>query len=393
MRKVQPPSPRPGTRSRKSARAGQQLRKGSAQLAQGPKNVSSALGAYTPDERIPSLADDEDEKAAFIRKHAADLEEESRRNVSAESNAERVRQEEEEERRRKVKGFNFDERRKKKGRLPFDEDEKQEEQEQEAEQRAKELIDSSTAGTRDRGFFEESPHDRMGDENLTNPKEMKRVLGASVRFAQHAMLLAHIRMLNGNSRTEALSFLADLYQRIEDQPYAEKALRMFGAGTGIIDLYPLELVDHLLEHVPGFLTRTRRQELFGGKVQIQARPKEDIILQYNNTLRIRGFAIEGGARPGYRFEPTNPDGYYRLSLDLPGNYNILISAISRDGWVLLDRLSVEISTCAPSPAVIHAEQTSPSEAAPSSQPPPEKSPPEKSELPRDLSNLAFPRRI
>ncbi|MEL6189657.1 MAG: hypothetical protein AAFU79_33960, partial [Myxococcota bacterium] len=78
---------------------------------------------------------------AFLRKHAADLEEESRKHVSAEASAEQARQEELEEQRRKVQGYGHDSRRKKRGRRPYDEADEQEDQEdREAEARAKELV-------------------------------------------------------------------------------------------------------------------------------------------------------------------------------------------------------------------------------------------------------------
>lgn len=371
--------------------------------------ASSRVDLDTEPSGLPADIDDEG-RVAFLRKHAADLEDEARRHLSGDASTELARLEEERERLRRVTGYNFDERRRKRGRRDFEQDEdKEEEDERGAEERRKQLV----GGSARLGYFGEAPPDRMGDETLVDPNEMRRALGASVRFAQHAMLLAELRLSRGASRGEALAFLAGLYQGLDDRDYAEKALRSFGPGTGILDLYPLELVEQLLDHVPGFLTKTRRQPLFGGRLRARARPGVAIALEYDPSLRIRGFALQGGPRPGYRFEPVDPPGHYLLSIESEGRFDVMVSAITRDGWVLLDAFEAHIDACAPeTPEMELTEAAEREQARAAGERPkhtgagraePERGAPaaglepgvraRRADLPDDLTKLAFPRRI
>lgn len=393
MRGVKGPGAPPRGRAlRPSGRAGAQLKARSwakgRSPSRGPAPKTPSNPAHPSREAADLVDSEEEERVAFNRKHAADLEEESRRHISGETHSERVRKEEEEKLRRKVKGFSFDERRKKRGRQSFDEDDDAESShEAEAEARARDLVGSDDG----RGaLFEAAPVDRLGDLSLADPNEMQRILGPSVRFAQHAMILAEQRRAEGASRAEAIAYLARLYARLDDRNYAEKALRMFGPSTGIIDLYPLEVIDHLLEHVPSFVQRSRRKPLFGGRIRVRARPSAAILLSYDPELRIRGFALRGGPRPGYRFEPVEPSGHYRLTLDTEGRFEAMVSAISRDGWLCVDTFEVEIDVEAPEDAEIHVDAAHPAEEpSPTAEPEPRSRP----TLPNDLSKLSFPRRI
>ena len=184
----------------------------------------------------------------------------------------------------------------------------------------------------------------MGDPNLRDPNEMKRVLGPSARFAQHAMLLAQQDLDAGTSRAEAIHYLASLYARVGDRAYANKALREFGPATGILDVYPLEVTAHLLEHVPGFCQKISTGKVFTSSVgAYEAEAGDPIRLEYPADLRIRGFAIKGGQRPGYLLEPVDPPGTYTLVFLSPGEFEVLVSALSKDGQLLIEELVCKIS--------------------------------------------------
>jgi hypothetical protein len=193
-------------------------------------------------------------------------------------------------------------------------------------------------------YFQDMPDNRLGDLSLTNPNEMKRLLGPSVRFAQHAMLLAEDRLKSGNDRVNVIQFLAELYLGVADRAYALKALREFGTGTGIIDIYPLEVMTHLLENVPGFFTKVGKARFFTSNTTgvYKSETGKPIVLTYDPSLRIRGFALEGGPRPGYLFEPVGPPGTYHLTFSTPGSFKVMVSAISKQGGVAIDELAVEI---------------------------------------------------
>jgi len=287
---------------------------------------------------------DAEEAAGYARHHAAELEEEGRKHVSADAEAE-ARRQEDIEREENLKRVSWGEERKRRNRQkrrdPDDDTEDAEDAAAAAaEAKAKGLTGADGAGK----YFQDMPEDRMGDPNLRDPNEMKRVLGPSVRFAQHAMLLAQEQMDGGTSRGAAIQYLAKLYAGVGDRGYANKALREFGAATGIMDIYPLEVVDHLMAHVPGFFSKLQRGRFMtsSGPEGYQAKAGERITLAYPEALRIRGFAIKDGQRPGYLLEPVDPPGTYSLTFLMPGRFEVLISAIGKNGQVYLEEFECTI---------------------------------------------------
>lgn len=362
-----------------------------ARNAAGKQAHSAPKAAYQRPHRVHTEGD---EAAAFERHRHALLEDEAARNAEVEQGA-RANQAEEEVEDQRLKGINFDEERKKRGRRQEDQDDDEQEDGEAAAQAAqaalqKGLITADGAGK----YFQDGPIDHLGDLGLTDPNEMKRLLGPSVRFAQHAMLLAAERQAAGATRQEALAFLAGLYVGVTDRAYANKALREFGPGTGILDLYPLELMAHLLEHVPAFCTKVQQGSFFTrrGDGCYRAKAHEPIPLQYDPDVRIRGFALKDGPRPGYLFEPVDPPGNYQLVFFEPGRFTVLISGIKKDGWLLLDELACEITpgeAAVELPAAVAREQAHDAdEATPPETPGPAEGPKKKDDL-----TIHFPKRI
>lgn len=285
-------------------------------------------------------------RAAEIRKHRVEIEEEARKHsVGLAEGIEGPQREEEIDEESRIKGLNFDEKRKKKGRRQQSDDDRDQEDGEEAvalgqAAAAKGLANAEGAGK----YFQDLPADRMGDPALTDPNEIRRFLGPSARFAQHAMLLAEARLKQGMPRDEVLGYLASIYVGVTDRAYALKALKAFGCGTGIIDLYPLELMKHLLEHVPSFFNRVSEGWFFSSTAPggYKGEAGAPIVLTYDPELRIRGFALKGGGRPGYLLEPVDPPGTYHLTIQSPGKYSALISAISKDGQLLIEELEIDV---------------------------------------------------
>lgn len=283
-------------------------------------------------------------RAAESRNHAAQMEEEARKNVLLEQQSALAREEELEEQQR-VQGLNFDDERKKRGRRQQDDEDGDQEDGEDAVALGKEAAQKGLAQNDGAGkYFQDLPDDRLGDLSLSNPDEMKRLLGPTVRFAQHAMLLAEEQLKNGTSREDAIEFLASLYVGVSDRAYAQKALREFGTGTGIIDIYPLELMNNLLENVPAFFNKVSKGRFFASTTgKYKSVTGKPIVLNYDPALRIRGFALHGGARPGYLFEPVDPPGTYHLTFQTPCEVKVLVSAISKNGAVAIEELEVEIT--------------------------------------------------
>ena len=190
-----------------------------------------------------------------------------------------------------------------------------------------------------------------GDPALYDPAEAMAVLGTPLAYAQHALLLSEsFRQTCGAARTEAIAYLAELFLALPDGDFARSALRELGLGTGIVDIYPLEAIVHILESAPHFLPRTefglvvQRPTLDRGALRME--PFRARVLSVLPDRVIRGFALAGGPRPGYRFEPAPEIDQYRLVLGAPGRFEILVSARAPTGTIV-DRLWVHVAGEAP----------------------------------------------
>jgi hypothetical protein len=313
-----------------------------ARNAAGKQARSAPKVEHRPPRRVNTEAE---EAAAFERHHRALLEDEAARHAMVEAAADAQRALEHEEEDQRVRGIDLDEDRKRRGRPQRDPEDGRGEDGEAAAQAAQAAASKGLAQADGAGrYFQDAPADRLGDPSLTRPDDIKRQLGPSVRFAQHAMILAEARLKASGRRDEAVSFLASLYLGVSDRAYANKALREFGPATGIIDIYPLEVMQHLLQHVPGFVSRANETRFLEAKTATyRARAGEPIRLVHDPELRIRGFALPGGARPGYVLEPVDPPGTYHLTFLEAGQFDVLLSAISREGWLLIETLRCEIA--------------------------------------------------
>lgn len=272
------------------------------------------------------------------RKHADELDDEARRFMTHYSSEGGVGSTEElKEEQYFITALSLDDERKRGSRK----DQDQPEQESQEEAAAKSLGFTEGSGK----YFQDLPADRLGDVTLTDPNEMKRLLGPSVRFAQHAMLLAEAQLKEGIPRQDAVQFLAQLYLGVADRAYANKALREFGAATGIIDLYPLEVMKHLLEHVPSFLTKVSSARFLAAQPVegYKAKAGVPLVLKYDENLRIRGFAIKNGLKPGYLLEPVDPPGTYHLTFATAGKFTVMLSALSKTGVLGIEEFVVDVA--------------------------------------------------
>lgn len=308
-----------------------------ARNAAGKQAHSSPKSDYQRPHRVHTSAE---RRAADQRKHAAEMQDEASKHLQVELEKTQAQRDAEIEENQRLKGISLDERRNKRGRKKDDEDAT--EGESNEEQAAKSLgLGEGGAGK----YFQDLPADRLGDLSLTSPNEMKRLLGPSVRFAQHAMLLAEARLKEGAPRTDALAYLASIYIGLADRAYANKALRDFGASTGIVDLYPLELMKHLLEHVPSFLSKVSTASFLTATPREGYRAKAGVPLKlsFDAGLRIRGFAIKSGDKPGYLLEPIDPPGTYHLTMGSAGSFTVMMSALDKNGTLHLQEFRIDVA--------------------------------------------------
>ncbi len=344
-------------------------------------------GARKPGYKRPMQAEtEEEERIGYEKHHAAEIEEEGRRHFNADAETE-ARRDDEIEAKDRLERIDFDEDGKKRKRRR---DEEEDDEDGEAAAEAAEAAKAAGLTAKDGAgkYFQDMPEDRMGDISLTDPNAMKRLLGPSVRFAQHAMLLTQRKLTEGSTRNEAIGYLAELYVGLDDRAYAHKALKDFGPATGILDIYPLEVFDHLLQNVPGFFTHVEKASFFAETTQdaLHCEVGKVFQLNYDSELRVRGFAIRDGQRPGYLFEPDEEPGSYRLVWLNDGTFDVLMSAISKDGKVLIEELKFVVA-----PAT--SDTTLPAAIEREIEHDDDKPAKEEKEKPQDDLTVHFPRRI
>ena len=210
-------------------------------------------------------------------------------------------------------------------------------------------IADAVFGGRGRRFSNDDEQSYPGAPGLLMPDEIQAAFGSPFDYAKHCMLLAEtFAQSTGALREEAVRYLAALFLGLSDRRFGRRALLAWGPDTGILDVYPLEVIEHVLETQPEFLPRVR----FGRWIapELGEAPQSELtvaadlplFLTVPEDVMVRGFAIKGGDRPGYCFEPGPDLATYALSLGSPGRYRLLMSARTPQGDTLVDRLQVRV---------------------------------------------------
>ena len=197
-------------------------------------------------------------------------------------------------------------------------------------------------------YFDEDELGQPGDLNLVNPDTIQRRLGSPMAYAKHVMILAEaFRKNTGATRKEAISYMASMFLSLTDTRFGWSALKEFGHGTGIIDIYPLEVIEEVMKKYPGHLPKISFGRIFATSEKeddvLRTDTDTPLMLTYPEELKIRSFALKGGGVPGYTFEPAKDNGTYKLHFRAPGRFNILIASLNRAGFSLIEALTIVVS--------------------------------------------------
>ncbi|MEM7678323.1 MAG: glycosyltransferase, partial [Myxococcota bacterium] len=233
--------------------------------------------------------------------------------------------------------------------LLLDDDEEDEDISEETGEIDLEPIAESVYGTPRVHLFEPEVRPAPGAPGLLNPEDIRTVFPAPLDYAKHCMLLVEtFAQTTGAFRDEVVEYAASLFTGLSDPRFGRRSLLSWGPDTGIIGVYPLEVVEHVLLTLPAFLPRVR----FGRwialelgdvpKFELTVTPDLPLILTVTGDILVRGFAVKGGGQPGYCFEPGPEPQTYALTLTTPGHYELLMSARTTDGDTIVDRLLVRV---------------------------------------------------
>ncbi|MDP2341582.1 MAG: hypothetical protein Q8O67_11525 [Deltaproteobacteria bacterium] len=179
------------------------------------------------------------------------------------------------------------------------------------------------------GFIPESP-----------PAEVERQ--GVPRLAAHIVRLFDKWTLDGVPRDESVEKMALWLSQLSTPQAIRKVLAELESKP-IRDVYPLELLMHLLEHRPELLPNVKKGAVLGNLDDLNSSKKifagHSIQLKVPADTRLKSLALLGGVRPGYEFFPTpNTDDRYTLLIDTPGRWTFALLAVP---LVSLGRISKE----------------------------------------------------
>ncbi len=178
----------------------------------------------------------------------------------------------------------------------------------------------------------------------------------AIRAADHVIRMYDDWMLSGLDREAVQKKAVDFFAEFESVGNIRKVITELENGKPIRDIYPVEIIQMLLEKRPELIPGVKVEPIFE-----RASPhKEDRLtlvegqpttLRLPENLRVKSFGVLNGQRPGYRFEPGKEEGTYQLTVDSPGTYQFQVFAVEvkklmqmvrekRGG--LLDTLNVQV---------------------------------------------------
>ncbi len=151
------------------------------------------------------------------------------------------------------------------------------------------------------------------------------------RLAGHVVRLYDAWTLQGVDHEAAVQKMAAWLAQLSTPQAIRKVLSEL-ENKPIRDVYPLELLMHLLDHRPELLPGVKRGSVVGNSGDLADGKKvfagHAVSVSVPADTRLKSFALLGGARPGYEFYPTaGQDTAYTLLVDMPGRWKFAVLAV------------------------------------------------------------------
>jgi hypothetical protein len=151
------------------------------------------------------------------------------------------------------------------------------------------------------------------------------------RLAGHVVRLYDAWTLQGIDHASAVAKMAAWMAQLSTPQTIRKLLAELESKP-IRDVYPLELLMHLLDHRPELLPGVKRGAVLGNSGDLADGKKvfagHATSVQVPPDTRLKSFALLGGGRPGYEFHPTaGNDTTFTLLIDTPGRWKFAVLAV------------------------------------------------------------------
>ena len=145
------------------------------------------------------------------------------------------------------------------------------------------------------------------------------------RATAHVVRLYDAWTLAGLAREEAVDKAAAFLAGFHSVTNIRKVLAELESKP-IRDVYPLEVLMRMLEERPELLPGVRRGSVLGPLEEKSVLAGHAAVLSVPTDMRIKSFALLGGARPGYEFQPHKDEDKYTLLVDTPGEHTFALLA-------------------------------------------------------------------
>lgn len=180
---------------------------------------------------------------------------------------------------------------------------------------------------------------RVGDERVTS----EELASMGSRVAAHHLMVLLAKKRHERARESVLSEVGDLLIGL-GRPHAVRRILLDMPDAGrIVDVYPLEVLAYVYARRPDLLPDIELGPIVTNKAELEAARHlagEVILIKVPLSLKMRGFALEGGGTPGYCFQPGAP-AEYRLELGAGGTFHLLVRGDVRKK-ILIDRVVLRV---------------------------------------------------
>lgn len=166
------------------------------------------------------------------------------------------------------------------------------------------------------------------------------VEGLGLKAASHMVRLYDHLRLDGLDRDQTISKAASLVGQFMSSTNRRRLFTEL-ENSPIRDIYPLEVMLRVLEDNPRSLPGVRLEALVDSPSAqdgiVQAFAGHPFKLTLPPSVRLKGFALLGGDRPGYEFFPDHKDGQYVMQVDTPGVYEFAVMGVGTRKLGRMDR--------------------------------------------------------
>jgi hypothetical protein len=167
---------------------------------------------------------------------------------------------------------------------------------------------------------------RIGDESVTSAELAD--MGSLVAARHLMVLLAKNR--GKKPRVEILGQVGDLLIGLDRPDLVRRLLLEMPDAGRVVDIYPLEVLNYVLERRADLLPGFQYGEIVLNKDELEL-----------STYRVEEpIALDGGGTPGYCFSP-GPPGEYHLEVGEAGQFSMLLRGDVRK-ISLVDRLTITV---------------------------------------------------